>query len=141
VAHSCVILWATSSGSSLRKARKRFLDAGRVAESISPYPLAVNEQHNKKVKGVTRAEIKEALKLKEGGELTTALKNLQKCDFIRMYSAYGKKEREMMYQLTDLYTLYYLRFVKAGNSQDRSDRMVDAAVNGGMVGLLRSFER
>ncbi len=72
----------------------------------------------KKVKGVTRAEIKEALKLKEGGELTTALKNLQKCDFIRMYSAYGKKEREMMYQLTDLYTLYYLRFIKAGNSQD-----------------------
>jgi len=68
--------------------------------------------------GMTQAELKEQLKLTDGGTLTTCLSNLQKCDFIRMYAGYKKKEREMMYQLTDLFTLFHLHFVRKDNGQD-----------------------
>ena len=74
--------------------------------------LADNEQ------GMTQAEIKEKLRLKDGGTLTTCLENLQKCDFIRMYAGYKKKERETLYQLTDLFTLFHLNFIRRDNGQD-----------------------
>ena len=46
------------------------------------------------------------------------LKNLCNCDIVRCYSAFGKKQRDMLYQLTDLFTLFYLRFVKDYNGRD-----------------------
>ena len=67
---------------------------------------------------MTQEELKDSLKIDDGGTFSKVLNNLNKCDFIRSYVSYGKKEREMMYQLTDLYTLFYLRFIKAGNGQD-----------------------
>lgn len=69
-------------------------------------------------KGMTQEELKESLKIDDGGNFTKVLTNLNKCDFIRSYTSYGKKEKEMIYQLTDLNTLFYLRFIKAGNGQD-----------------------
>ena len=65
-----------------------------------------------KLKGLTRAELIGHLKIKDGGKITEALDNLVKCDFLRRYQAFGKKERDMLYQLSDMYTLFYLRFVK-----------------------------
>lgn len=67
-------------------------------------------------KGLTLKEIKESITDYNGGALTTALNNLCKCDFIRKYSSFGKKERGSIYQLTDLFSLYYLKFIagKAG---------------------------
>lgn len=74
--------------------------------------LADNEQ------GMTQAEIKEQIHQKDGGMLSTCLDNLQQCDFIRMYAGYKKKERETLYQLTDLFTLFHLNFVRKDNGQD-----------------------
>ena len=74
----------------------------------------------KKAKGLTQKEIKEAMKLKDGGELSVVLNNLQKCDFIRKYSSFGKKEQGVMYQLTDLFILFHLHFVKNNNGQDEN---------------------
>lgn len=71
-----------------------------------------------KQKGMTRREILETLKLGEGGDLTEVLDNLVKCDFIRKYTAIGKTERDVMYQLTDLFSLFHIKFVAAGNGQD-----------------------
>lgn len=65
-----------------------------------------------KLKGMTRQELVEQLKINDSGKLTEALDNLVKCDFLRRYQAFGKKERNMLYQLSDMYTLFYLRFVK-----------------------------
>lgn len=69
-------------------------------------------------KGMTQAQLKEKLKLEDGGSFSKVLDNLNKCDFIRAYQAHGKTERETMFQLTDLYTLFYLRFIKHRNGQD-----------------------
>lgn len=65
-----------------------------------------------KLKGMTRQELVEQLKINDSGKLTEALDNLVKCDFLRRYQAFGKKGRNMLYQLSDMYTLFYLRFVK-----------------------------
>lgn len=65
-----------------------------------------------KMKGLTRSEIVKELKITESGMITEVMDNLEKCDFIRRYKAFGKKQRDTMYQLTDMYTLFYLRFVK-----------------------------
>lgn len=74
----------------------------------------------KKVTGYTRNEIVKALGIKDNGVLTEVLKNLESCDFVRSYSAFGKKAKEIMYQLADLYSLFYLRYVKSYRGKDRN---------------------
>lgn len=73
---------------------------------------------SKKAGGMTQADMKQALKLPDGGTFSEVLENLCNCDFIRKYTAYGKKERDVLYQLTDLFTLFFLRFVKNNNRHD-----------------------
>ena len=73
-----------------------------------------------KLKGMTRDEILSETKITGGGTLSEILDNLCTCDFIRKYAAIGKKEKECMYQLTDLFSLFYLRFVQKNSSQDES---------------------
>ena len=64
-----------------------------------------------KNKGLTLKEIKEEIRTGDSGGLSEVLDNLCKCDFIRKYSAYGKKEKGGLYQLTDLFSLYFLKFI------------------------------
>ena len=80
----------------------------------------VVEALSEKKKGLSREEIKEATHIKEGGTLTEILSNLAQCDFIREYNAIGKEQRDSLFQLTDLFTLFYLNFVQKGNSQDEN---------------------
>lgn len=70
-----------------------------------------------KLEGQTREDILTACKI-EGGELSTVLSNLNSCDFIRVYSYPYKKEKNRLYQLTDMFTLFHLRFVQRSNGQD-----------------------
>ncbi len=72
----------------------------------------------KSSKGMTRKDLCEKMKKADGGELSKALENLKNCDFIRSYSAFGKKERDAMYQLTDMFILFYLKFVKNSRGRD-----------------------
>ncbi len=72
-----------------------------------------------KLSGMTRAEILSASSI-DGKELTRVLENLSSCDFIRKYVSVGKKERDGVYQLTDLFSLFHLRFVENNYSQDRN---------------------
>ena len=69
-------------------------------------------------KGLTRNELMAAVGKTGGGDFSTVLENLCNCDFIRSYTAYGKKERDTMYQLIDMFTLFHLRFLARGNGQD-----------------------
>lgn len=78
--------------------------------------------------GMTRMEIMETAKIEDGGSLTKALRNLKDCDFIRQYTAFGKSERGTIYQLTDLFTLFHLRYVKGYRGQDEHhwQNMIDS---------------
>lgn len=91
--------------------------------------------------GMTRKEIREKGNLPENGVLTKALKNLEMCDFIRKYSAYGKKERDAIFQLTDLSVLFFKRFVENYNGRDLKHwtNMVDNPTRTSWTGI--AFEQ
>lgn len=86
------------------------------------------ETLSSKATGLTRAEIMAATKLDDGGSLSKALRNLCDCDFIRQYTAFGKSERGTIYQLTDLFSLFHLRYVKNYRGQDENhwQNMIDS---------------
>lgn len=65
----------------------------------------------KKNKGLSLMEIKEELGAGDSGNLTEVIDNLCKCDFIRKYSPFGKKEKGSIYQLTDPFSLFHLKFI------------------------------
>lgn len=81
--------------------------------------------------GFTRQEIE--AKIGGGGGLTNILDNLVDCDFISKYAQMGNKERGMLYRLTDMFLLFYFRYVDSNNTRDEqywvhhhSDRNVAA---------------
>lgn len=78
--------------------------------------------------GMTRKELTETAKIKDSGLLTKALRDLTDCDFIRQYTAFGNIERGTIYQLTDLFTLFHLRYVKGYRGQDEHhwQNMIDS---------------
>ena len=72
----------------------------------------------KKSKGFTRNEIITATKISDGGGLSTILNELEESGFIRKYIPFNKKNRDSLYQLSDFYTLFYLKFIKDYNIND-----------------------
>lgn len=75
---------------------------------------AVVEALSLKAKGLTRKEIIYGTKLSDGGTTTKILEELEQSGFIRRYLPFGKGKgkRDVLYQLTDPFTLFYLTFVR-----------------------------
>ena len=46
------------------------------------------------------------------------LEELEQCGFIRSYYGFGKKQRDKIYQLVDLLSLFYLNFIHKKNTTD-----------------------
>ena len=65
-----------------------------------------------KWKGLTRQEIIAATGLPDGGNLTTYLDELTHSGFITPYQAFGKKQKDLLFRLTDEYSLFYLKFMQ-----------------------------
>ena len=65
-----------------------------------------------KKKGLTRNEILKETGLIGSGVFTQRLKELESCGFIREYHAYGKKEKDSLYQLMDPFILFYHHFIR-----------------------------
>ncbi|WP_326990941.1 ATP-binding protein [Chitinophaga sp. 212800010-3] len=82
--------------------------------------IAVIEALSKKAKGLTRGELIKGAKLATGGSVTRILKELEESGFIRKYISYGKKERNSLYQLTDFYSLFYLKFIRKAGILDEN---------------------
>jgi len=86
-------------------------------ENSQLYQRVVDILSTKK-KGMTRKEILEGLGITDSGNLTTVLNDLCLCDFVCKYSGFEKKERDTVYQLSDMYILFYTQFVEGNNSLD-----------------------
>lgn len=71
-----------------------------------------------KGKGLTRQEIIQQTKLPNNGGLTTMLKELESCGFIRQYEPFAKLKKDILYQLTDFYSLFYFRFIQKNRYRD-----------------------
>lgn len=70
-------------------------------------------------KGLTRQDLIKRLNLRGNGGFSTILKELEECGFIRNYLPFeinsrkktNKKSVHSLFQLIDLYSLFYLRFI------------------------------
>jgi len=65
-----------------------------------------------KTKGLTRDEIIRLSELTSGGGLTQILEELELCGFIRAYPNFSMDESLCLYQLTDPFSLFHLRFIE-----------------------------
>ena len=68
--------------------------------------------------GLTRNEIISKTGLLNGGTLNRSIENLIDSGFIVETRSFGKKSKEKMYRIIDLYTIFYIRFIR-GNVSNR----------------------
>lgn len=74
--------------------------------------IKVVEALSKKKSGLSRTEIIESTSLHSGSGLTTMLKNLEWCGFIRTYKNYRSSRKDnTIYQLIDFFTLFHFNFL------------------------------
>ena len=63
-----------------------------------------------KAKGMTRKQILELTRLNNNQKFTKTMEELEKCGFIRSYIPFGKTKRDVLFQLTDAFTLFHFHF-------------------------------
>jgi hypothetical protein len=73
--------------------------------------IKVIEALAKKAKGLNRAEILAATGMTNGGYFSKIISELISSGFIRAYNAFGRNQRDKLYQLVDPFTLFHLKFV------------------------------
>jgi len=78
--------------------------------------LTIIEALSKKTRGLTRIEIINTTQLPNGGSTTRILKELEESGFIRKYLSFGKKEKNSLYQLSDFYSLFYIKFIRGNRT-------------------------
>ncbi len=79
-----------------------------------------------KNKGMSREELIQKTSLSNGGSLTRILNELEESGFIRRYKSFGHTKRNIQYQVSDFYSLFYLKFIKNTDLDDQNswlDRM------------------
>ncbi|MBO6208329.1 MAG: hypothetical protein J6O73_15550 [Lachnospiraceae bacterium] len=96
---------------------------------------------SKKRNGLKREEIIKSTGLPANGVLTKMLSDLEKSGFIRINDMYGYKERGKTYQLSDYYTIFYIRFIKDHYGKDEHfwENTIDNPAKRAWMGL--SFEQ
>jgi hypothetical protein len=62
--------------------------------------------------GVTRNELLEVAKIPNGGGATKSLEELVQSDFVGQYFPFNRSKKDMLFRLTDEYSLFYLRFIE-----------------------------
>jgi len=85
--------------------------------------LSVIETLSRKAKGLTRSEIIDDTKLPNAGSTTRILNELEESGFIRKYVSFGKKEKGSLYQLSDFYSLFYIKFIRGNHTIDENSWM------------------
>ena len=68
--------------------------------------------------GMPKKELLEKSKLPDNSFFTAMLRNLEDSGFIRTYRYFGNKKRGAFYQLSDYFSLFYLKFVKGNYGTD-----------------------
>ena len=66
-----------------------------------------------------RSEIIESTKI-SGGALSKILENLERCDFIDVYSKFKSAIRNSLYRISDPYILFYFKFINGNHSKDEN---------------------
>ncbi len=70
-------------------------------------------------RGLSRAELVEAIGITDSGDLSKRLKALMAGDFIIKYCSFGDSKRNECYKLTDPFCLFYLSFIEDSRSKGK----------------------
>ncbi|PZR29111.1 MAG: ATPase [Citrobacter freundii] len=68
--------------------------------------------------GLTRQEIIDKCGISSGGRASTMLEELEASGFVHSYQPYGKVSKDLIYRLTDEFSLFYLKFMDIRNKQN-----------------------
>ena len=90
----------------------------RALFSNSAQYIRLVEALSSKRRGLSREEIEKKTGLPSNGALTEMLNDLINCGFVRACSYYGQKKKDVLYQLSDYYSLFYFRFIKDNYGRD-----------------------
>lgn len=82
--------------------------------------MEICEILSRKKSGLTRTEIAKESCISSSGMLSKILDDLVISGFVRIYTFYGHKKRDCIYQLCDYYSLFYLRFIKDNYGKDEA---------------------
>ena len=82
--------------------------------------IAVIRALAQKWQGMSRTEIATATKIPDGGGLTDILSELVGSGFTSAYYPFGKKKKDMLYRLTDEYSLFYLKFIETNRTPGKN---------------------
>ena len=80
--------------------------------------IKVIEAISKKNSGLSRNEIIDISGLPTNGALSKILNDLVYSGFLKANKMYNNKKKETVYQLSDYYSLFYLRFIKNNYGKD-----------------------
>lgn len=72
------------------------------------------------MKGLSRDELIKTAKLPAGGGATKILKELEESSFIRRYREFGQLQKNMLYRLTDFFSIFYLKFMTDHSLDDQN---------------------
>lgn len=70
--------------------------------------------------GLSRQAIVANGKLPEGGNTSKVLEELEQSGFIQSYYPFANRKKDMLYRLTDEYSLFYLRFIERNKNEGRN---------------------
>jgi AAA+ ATPase superfamily predicted ATPase len=70
----------------------------------------------KKLKGLSRKELIQNSKLKDGGAFSEILEELTWCNFITVTNSFGKTKKDSIYRLSDEFSLFYIKFMYKKNN-------------------------
>ena len=91
--------------------------------------------------GLTRKKLLASTGLNDNAIFNRAVEELQQCGFVRRYEAFGKRERDVVYQLMDSFTLFYFHFMLKNRRHDKRywSHSVDTSRHDSWAG--QAFER
>jgi len=75
----------------------------------------------KKTYGLSKEEIAKACKIKKGGSLTTIINELVENGFLSYHQPIFNVKKNAVYRLIDLYSLFYLKFIKTAKANTNFD--------------------
>lgn len=76
--------------------------------------LAVISALSKKPQGLTRTQVVDLSKLRDGGIVTRTLSELEDSGFVSIQYPFLNKKKGAIYKLADFYSLFYYKFIKNG---------------------------
>jgi uncharacterized protein len=98
-----------SNSGMLRKEFNRLYPA--LFENVENHIVIIKTLAEKR-SGMSRLDIIQATELPDGGGTSTCLEELEASGFITAYPSFEKKKKELIYRLTDEYSLFYLKFIE-----------------------------